>query len=290
MQFAFVNRVRSTAQPKTKGICQFCGDKMIPKCGPNKMWHWAHTPKRKCDPWWENETPWHREWKSYFPKEWRERIHEDPVANEKHIADVKTDTGRVLEFQNSPMPPDELHSRENFYGDMIWIVNGDKFKQNLILTPTSYKTWSLFRRVSTYEYSASGENQNNPTTNRVIWSVFISSKRKKIPVAKSTSTTSVTTSSLGNVRTRSGSNPKNQSTLTSAPKTSCFSSRSIKHTVIVTYGVFNTYPNNSSSNRMVACTGYPRTPSNKSVNRSGGVACLHAAKPRVGMLLATAAT
>ena len=130
MQFAFVNRVRSTAQPKTKGICQFCGDKMIPKCGPNKMWHWAHTPKRKCDPWWENETPWHREWKSYFPKEWRERIHEDPVANEKHIADVKTDTGRVLEFQNSPMPPDELHSRENFYGDMIWIVNGDKFKQN----------------------------------------------------------------------------------------------------------------------------------------------------------------
>lgn len=130
MQFALVNGHRSTAQPKTSGTCQFCGDNMIAKCGPKTIWHWAHSPKRKCDPWWENETPWHREWKSYFPEDWRERVHEDPATNEKHIADIKTDVGRVLEFQNSPMPLDELQSRENFYGDMIWIVNGAKFKDN----------------------------------------------------------------------------------------------------------------------------------------------------------------
>jgi len=130
MQFALVNGVRSTAQPKTQGICQFCGDTMIAKCGRKTISHWAHTPKRKCDPWWENETPWHRRWKSCFPEDWRERIHEDPTTKEKHIADVKTDTGRVLEFQNSPMPADELESREDFYGDMIWIVNGDRFRHN----------------------------------------------------------------------------------------------------------------------------------------------------------------
>ena len=101
---------------------------MISKCGTKVIWHWAHSPKRDCDPWWENETPWHREWKSYFPKEWRERVHEDLATGEKHIADVKTDTELVIEFQNSPMPPGELESREQFYGNMIWIVNGEKFK------------------------------------------------------------------------------------------------------------------------------------------------------------------
>ncbi|MGO8749504.1 MAG: competence protein CoiA family protein [Thermoguttaceae bacterium] len=56
MQFALVNGVRSTARPKMTGMCQFCGDKMIAKCGSRTARHWAHSPKRKCDPWWENET------------------------------------------------------------------------------------------------------------------------------------------------------------------------------------------------------------------------------------------
>jgi hypothetical protein len=103
---------------------------MVAKCGLKKMWHWAHLPSRTCDPWWENETPWHRKWKSFFPEAWREYIHVDPVTNEKHIADVKTAAGRVIEFQNSPMPPDELASREKFYGDMIWVVNGERFQNN----------------------------------------------------------------------------------------------------------------------------------------------------------------
>jgi competence protein CoiA len=133
MQFALVNNARSTAQPKTSGICQFCGGNMVPKCGSKTIWHWAHAPKRSCDPWWENETPWHREWKSYFPETWRELVHEDPTTGEKHIADVKTATGRVIEFQNSPMPPHELRSRETFYGNMIWIVNGDKFRNNFYI-------------------------------------------------------------------------------------------------------------------------------------------------------------
>ncbi|NQT13908.1 MAG: hypothetical protein HQ582_14235 [Planctomycetes bacterium] len=114
--------------PKTHGICQFCSDKMVSKCGPKTTWHWAHAPKRNCDPWWENETPWHREWKSRFPEEWRECVHHDPETNEKHIADIKTDSGLIIEFQNSPMSLIELRSREKFYGNMIWIVNGEKFK------------------------------------------------------------------------------------------------------------------------------------------------------------------
>jgi len=53
-----------------------------------------------CDNWWENETQWHRDWKNHFPVEWQEvvQIAED---GEKHIADVKTSEGWVVEFQHS---------------------------------------------------------------------------------------------------------------------------------------------------------------------------------------------
>lgn len=90
------------------------------------MWHWAHATKKHCDPWWENETDWHRSWKACFPLSWHEQIHFD-TSGEKHIADVKTPAGLVIEFQNSPMSPDELSSREYFYQNMIWIINGATF-------------------------------------------------------------------------------------------------------------------------------------------------------------------
>jgi len=83
-----------------------------------------------CDNWWENETEWHRKWKSYFPIDWQEIVHFDGESGEKHIADVKTDSGFVLEFQNYPMPLEELKSRESFYKKMLWIINGEKFEKN----------------------------------------------------------------------------------------------------------------------------------------------------------------
>jgi len=100
---------------------------MVAKCGGKVAWHWAHTPKRQCDPWWENETDWHREWKNRFPLAWQEVIHVDPATGEKHIADVKTDFGLTIEFQNSPMERGERDSREQFYGSLIWVINGDRF-------------------------------------------------------------------------------------------------------------------------------------------------------------------
>ena len=97
---------------------------MIAKCGQHKLWHWAHKSRMHCDPLWESETEWHREWKNKFSKDWHEVIHFDPATGEKHIADVKTDKGLVLEFQHSVMKPEELRSREKFYDNMVWIVDG----------------------------------------------------------------------------------------------------------------------------------------------------------------------
>lgn len=102
---------------------------MTAKCGPIVSWHWAHAARPRCDSWWENETEWHRNWKGRFPVHQQEVIHYAPDG-EKHIADVKTARGTVVELQNSPIALAELSSRENFYGDMIWIVNGDRFRSN----------------------------------------------------------------------------------------------------------------------------------------------------------------
>ncbi|MBW4449175.1 MAG: hypothetical protein KME38_20525 [Spirirestis rafaelensis WJT71-NPBG6] len=130
MKYALVDGIKQEPFPNQKGICCLCGSPTSSKCGNSKVWHWAHKSLRKCDPWWENETAWHRLWKSYFNKDNQEVIHFDENTGEKHIADIKTNNGMVIEIQNSPINEDELRSRENFYGNMIWIINGEKFKNN----------------------------------------------------------------------------------------------------------------------------------------------------------------
>lgn len=98
------------------------------------MHHWAHSRDRLCDPWWENETPWHRAWKAEFPEGCREIARTAPDG-EVHRADVITATGIVVEIQNSPISDAERTSREDFYGNMIWIVNGSTFRDRFhILT------------------------------------------------------------------------------------------------------------------------------------------------------------
>ena len=108
---------------------------MIAKCGSIVSWHWAHAARPRCDAWWENETDWHRDWKKLFPQNQQEVIH-FAADGEKHIADVKTDAGLVVELQNSPISLAELQSREAFYDNMIWIVNAQRFQSGFhILTP-----------------------------------------------------------------------------------------------------------------------------------------------------------
>jgi hypothetical protein len=124
MHFALVNGLQAEPSPGLHGVCKNCEAVMISKCGQHKLWHWAHKSRINCDPWWEPETEWHRQWKNHFPADWQEIIQFDPVSNEKHIADVKTIHDQVIEFQHSPMKPDELRSREAFYKNMVWIVDG----------------------------------------------------------------------------------------------------------------------------------------------------------------------
>jgi competence protein CoiA len=136
VEFSLVDGVRTTAAPKLTGTCPACGGPTRAKCGQRIVWHWAHQSLQHCDPWWEHETPWHRAWKASFPEDWREQVLHDSVSGAKHVADVRTDTGLVIEFQNSPMSLEERDQRERFYKNMIWIVNAQTFASNFhILDP-----------------------------------------------------------------------------------------------------------------------------------------------------------
>ena len=49
---------------------------------------------------------------------------------EIHRADIKTKAGLVLELQNSSISQRDIRRRELFYGNMIWLINAEIFKQN----------------------------------------------------------------------------------------------------------------------------------------------------------------
>ena len=128
MKFALVDGIKTEAKPGLIAQCPSCGSELIPRCGNIKIHHWAHKSVKMCDNWWENETQWHRDWKNHFPLEWQEvvQIAED---GEKHIADVKTSEGWVIEFQHSYLKDKELESRDRFYGPkLVWVVDGDRTK------------------------------------------------------------------------------------------------------------------------------------------------------------------
>lgn len=127
MKYALVNGQRQEAQPGLPGKCPNCDRSMVAKCGEIKIWHWAHLEKRICDHWWENETEWHRTWKEHFPADWQEIPHSSGCGK-KHIADVKTDQGWVLEFQHSYLNPVERRARDSFYPKLIWLVDGARRK------------------------------------------------------------------------------------------------------------------------------------------------------------------
>jgi competence protein CoiA len=136
MKFATVQGQKREAVPGAYGACPSCGGTVIAKCGDTRVWHWAHKGARVCDQWWEPETEWHRNWKNEFPADWQEVIHL-ALDGERHIADVKTTSGRVIEFQHSFLKAEERVAREAFYGRMVWVVDGCRRKRDVSQLDTS---------------------------------------------------------------------------------------------------------------------------------------------------------
>jgi competence protein CoiA len=132
MQYALVEGGLREASADLQGNCPTCGAMMMPKCGSKIMHHWSHRGRLNCDPWWENETEWHRSWKNSFPESCREISHRSS-AGEIHRADIKAPAGIYVELQHSALSDAERDAREEFYQNLIWIVDGSVFKKNFDL-------------------------------------------------------------------------------------------------------------------------------------------------------------
>jgi competence protein CoiA len=72
-----------------------------------------------------------------------------------------------VEFQNSPMSLAEMYSRENFYGQMLWIVNGARFENNfhiLAKLPDPKVDW-----VSDFVFSPMSHTYRDAAKRLVCW-------------------------------------------------------------------------------------------------------------------------
>lgn len=128
MKFAIVSDEKREAERGLEGTCPICEVPVKPRCGKVRVAHWYHPPG-VFDHHWEAETEWHRRWKDLFPKECQEVCHR-AENGERHLADVKTVHGQVLEFQHSAISEEERSSREAIYGLMCWVVDGLRLKND----------------------------------------------------------------------------------------------------------------------------------------------------------------
>lgn len=127
------------AAPNRIAWCPYCGERVRPRCGVIKVWHWSHEAERDCDPWWEPETDWHRSWKSHASLDRIEVVMGD------HRADIVGRDNRVIELQASPISPEEIQARERHYGPMCWLINGEGFAGNFrveVGNPLCTFTWA----------------------------------------------------------------------------------------------------------------------------------------------------
>ena len=127
MIWAIKDNQKVKASPKSNAYCPCCNNKVISKCGSVKIWHWSHESLKECDSWYEPESEWHINWKTNFDEE------EQEVKIDSHRADIKCKNGLVIELQNSFISADDICDRENFYGNMIWILNGKTLGKGLEL-------------------------------------------------------------------------------------------------------------------------------------------------------------
>ena len=125
--------------------CPGCGAKVIPKCGEINIWHWAHEANSNCT-YSTGETEWHLRWKSCFYPENVE------VTVGKHRADVFI-FDRIIEFQNSDISIDDIRSRESNYPNLIWVINGEKFRDRFHFNyKGDYVTYTWLYRKKPIQY------------------------------------------------------------------------------------------------------------------------------------------
>lgn len=134
MRFAMVNGEKHFPEKGLCGICPLCGADVVSKCGYVRIPHWAHKSFHDCDSWSEGKTDWHIQWQDKFPKDWQEVIiKKDDLVHRADICIPGEDAASlptVVEFQHSYLEQSKLNAREEFYPNLIWVVDASGRKRD----------------------------------------------------------------------------------------------------------------------------------------------------------------
>ena len=117
-----------------QAFAQPYGPKLIAKRGKILAHHFAYKNKNDStdnyDAWYaakkiENgKGQWHSDWQSLSNPNNVEVI--KIKDNVKHIADMISNDNKVIEFQHSPLSKSEIDAREQFYDQMLWVMDATK--------------------------------------------------------------------------------------------------------------------------------------------------------------------
>ena len=110
-------RARATPDGNRRAACADCGTSMIAKTGTTVIHHWAHEAEQPgCEA--SCESPWHLGWKDLAA----DGTQEIAVGNRR--ADVLAPGGFAVEFQKSPMTPEEVRAREtDWKRRLVWVFD-----------------------------------------------------------------------------------------------------------------------------------------------------------------------
>lgn len=107
------------ANKQTDYFCPVCSGKLILRAGEVNAHHFAHEAGACPDHWHYDMSDWHKTMQEQFPIECREVVMKH--NGEIHRADVFKD-GVVVEFQHSPITPQEFRERNTFYNTLGYKV------------------------------------------------------------------------------------------------------------------------------------------------------------------------
>lgn len=118
--------------------CPVCQNRVIPKCGTKKTWHFAHQSFEECDGYHEGETDYHLLGKKGLYK-WLRHVNEESIL-EYYIRDIRQrpdlflqNHQHAIEFQCATVTQEELRKRIKGYQSLSmesdWIFSMKRLKQ-----------------------------------------------------------------------------------------------------------------------------------------------------------------
>lgn len=148
MQFAISKTgERTIINDAIKGedyFCPCCNGLMTQKKGTQMIWHYAHKSLNNCIDYYDNKGEWHRKMQDMFPEKNREIV--ENFGMYKHIYDILTDNGVIIEFQHSPLSLDDFKKRTKDYifrsvfhktARPIWVF--DYTEREFSISPQKYE-------------------------------------------------------------------------------------------------------------------------------------------------------